>query len=373
MAGGLFRTAIAKLVPYEPGMPVEEVQRELGLDRVVKLASNEGQFGPFPSARKALERGIAELNRYPDGGAFHLRQALAEKHGVKAESVALAAGADGVIMYLSLATLDPDDEIVCGWPSFPSYVLDAIKLGANAKRIPLDDYRYDPEALLAAVTPRTKIVYLCNPNNPTGTMIPRAAIEAYFERVPHHVLTVLDEAYFEYVDDSDYPDGIEEYLKRDGHRVLVLRTFSKIYGLAGLRIGYGVGPADVVEAIGKVRNAFDMNQAAQDAAIASLGQEAELARRREATATGRGRLVDGLAALPVTVAQPPVANFLFVDLGTDVRPLFELLLREGVIVRPLGPFGAPTAIRVTVGTDEENEIFLDAFARVLARAPQPVG
>jgi histidinol-phosphate aminotransferase len=350
MPEGLFRPAISELVPYEPGKPVEEVQRELGLDRVVKLASNEGQFGPFPRAREALERGIAELNRYPDGGAFRLRHALAEKHGVGPESIALAAGADGVILYLSLAVLDPGDEIVCGWPSFPSYVLDAIKLGAVAKPVSLDDYRYDPEAMLAEVTPRTKIVYLCNPNNPTGTMVGRAAIDGYFERVPDHVLTVLDEAYFEYVDDPEYPDGLEEYLKRDSRRVLVLRTFSKIYGLAGLRVGYGVGPPDVVQAIVKVRNAFDLNQPAQDAALASLADEAELARRREATAAGRAQLDDGLSRLPVTVARPPVANFVFVDVGTDTRPLFEALLREGVIVRPLAGFGAPNAIRVTLGT-----------------------
>ncbi|HYM63151.1 MAG TPA: aminotransferase class I/II-fold pyridoxal phosphate-dependent enzyme, partial [Gaiellaceae bacterium] len=283
----LFRPAIADLVPYEPGKPVEEVQRELGLDRVVKLASNEGQFGPFPSALEALARGAGELNRYPDGGAYRLRKALATHHEVDASEVAFAAGADGIIAYLSLAVLDLGDEIVCGWPSFPSYVLGAIKMGAAAKRVPLVEHRYDPEALLAEVTPKTKIVYLCNPNNPTGTMIERAAVDAYFERVPDHVLTVLDEAYFEYIDEPGYPDGIEEYLKRDGRRVLVLRTFSKIYGLAGLRVGYGVGPADVVQAIGKVRNAFDVNQAAQDAALASLGDEAELARRRAATAAAR--------------------------------------------------------------------------------------
>jgi histidinol-phosphate aminotransferase len=373
MGRDFFRPAIAELVPYQPGKPVEEVQRELGLDRVVKLASNEGQFGPFPRAREVLERGINELNRYPDGGAYRLREALAEKHGVGAESVAISAGADGVIMYLSLAVLDPGDEIICGWPSFPSYVLDAVKLGAVVRRVSLRDYHYDPEAMLAEVTPNTKIVYLCNPNNPTGTMIGRAAIDAYFERVPPHVLTVLDEAYFEYVDDDEYPDGIEEYLKRDGRRVLVLRTFSKIYGLAGLRVGYGIGPADVVAAIAKVRNAFDINQAAQDAALASLDDHAELARRRVETARGRAQIEHAVADLPVILAQPAVANFLFMDLGSDTRPLFEAMLREGIIVRPLAPFGAPNAIRVTVGTADENEVFGAAFARVLEQQPQPIG
>ena len=368
----LVRPAIADLVPYEPGKPVEEVQRELGLDRVVKLASNEGQFGPFPSALEALAKGARDLNRYPDGGAFRLREALAARHGVDSAQVALAAGADGIIGYLSLAVLDPGDEIVCGWPSFPSYVLGAIKMGAEAKRVPLAEHRYDPEALLAAVTPRTKLVYLCNPNNPTGTMIGRAAIDAYFERVPDHVLTVLDEAYFEYIDEPEYPDGIEEYLKRAGRRVLVLRTFSKIYGLAGLRVGYGVGPEDVVQAIGKVRNAFDLNQPAQDAALASLGNDAEVVRRRQATAESRAELLLACESLDVEVARPAVANFLFLDVGRDTRELFDALLHEGVIVRPLAPFGAPNAIRVTVGSPEENEIFTGALARVLTASSQTV-
>ena len=367
-AGDFFRPAIAELVPYEPGKPVEEVQRELGLERVVKLASNEGQFGPFPAAQDAIERSIAELNRYPDGGAYRLTAALADKHGVEPESVALAAGADGVIMYLSLSALDPGDEVVCGWPSFPSYVLDAIKMGATPVRVPLADDTYDLEGLLAAVTPRTKIVYVANPNNPTGTMVTRDALDAYFERVPERVLTVLDEAYFEYVDEPDYPDGIEEYLKRDGRRILCLRTFSKAYGLAALRVGYGIGPPDVARAIRKVRNAFDVSQTAQDAALASLGDEPELARRRMVTAEGRAQLERICARLPVRVASPPVANFVFVDVGEDSTPLFQALLREGVIVRPLAPFGAPSAIRVTVGTSEENDVFGRAFARSLTPA-----
>jgi histidinol-phosphate aminotransferase len=363
----LFRPAIGPLVPYEPGKPVEEVQRELGLERVVKLASNEGQFGPFPEALEAIARGAPELNRYPDGGAFLLRTALAEKHGVGFENVAVAAGADAVVMYLSLAALDPGDDIVCGWPSFPSYVLDAIKLGAEPRRVPLTDHRYDVERILGEIGPRTKIVYLCNPNNPTGTMVSRTQVEEYFERVPPHVLTVLDEAYFEYVEEPDYPDGIEEHFKRGG-RVLVLRTFSKIYGLAGLRVGYGIGSAEIVEAIGKVRNAFDINQAAQDAALASLGNDEEIARRRRLTAGGRSQLAEACARLGLTVAAPAVANFVFVEVGEDARPVFEALLREGVIVRPLAPFGAPGAIRVTVGTEEENEIFAAALGRVLESA-----
>ena len=370
MARDPARPALAGLVPYEPGKPVEEVQRELGLARVVKLASNEGQFGPFPAAVEALERGIGELNRYPDGGAYRLVTRLAERHGVEPANVAVAAGADAVVNYLSLAVLDPGDEVVCGWPSFPSYVLDALKMGATPVRVPLADHRYDVEAILAAVTERTKIAYLCNPNNPTGTMIPRADVETFLERVPARVLTVLDEAYFEYVDGPDYPDGIEEHVKA-GRNVLVLRTFSKIYGLAGLRVGYGVGPREVVDAVKKVRNAFDVTQPAQDAAVASLDDPDEVARRRRLNAEARTRLVEACEELGLAVATPAVANFVYAEVGEDSRPVFEVLLREGVIVRPLGPFGAPGAIRVTVGTLEETEFFAEAFRRVAATAAAP--
>ncbi len=363
MARDLTRPALAGLVPYEPGKPVEEVQRELGLERVVKLASNEGQFGPFPAALEALERGLPELNRYPDGGAWRLIQALADKHGVEPSNVAVAAGADAVISYLCLATLDPGDEVVFGWPSFASYPLAAMKLGAAPIRVPLAEHAYDVERLLAAITPRTKIVYLCNPNNPTGTMIPRDAVSAYFERVPSHVLTVLDEAYFEYVGERDYPDGIEEHLKA-GRDVLVLRTFSKIYGLAGLRVGYGIGPREVVDSVKRVRNAFDVTQAAQDAAVASLGDADELARRRAFNAESRAHLVERCSGLELALAPRPVANFVYAEVGEDARPVFDALLREGVIVRPLAPFGAPGAIRVTVGTREENELFAQAFGRI---------
>jgi histidinol-phosphate aminotransferase len=363
VARDLTRPALADLVPYEPGKPVEEVQRELGLERVVKLASNEGQFGPFPAALEALERGQPELNRYPDGGAWRLVHELARRHGVEPANVAVAAGADAVIAYLSLATLDPGDEVVFGWPSFASYPLAAMKLGATPVRVPLTDHRYDVERILAAISERTKIVYLCNPNNPTGTMIPRADVEAYFARVPEHVLTVLDEAYFEYIAEPDYPDGIEEHVKA-GRDVLVLRTFSKIYGLAGLRVGYGIGPREVVDSVKRVRNAFDVTQPAQDAAVASLGDPGELARRRAFNAEARAQLVELCAGLDLTLAPRPVANFVYAEVGEDARPVFDALLREGVIVRPLAPFGAPGAIRVTVGTQEENELFAQAFARV---------
>ena len=370
VAESFFKPAVRDIVPYEPGKPVEEVQRELGLERVVKLASNEGPFGPLPEALDALAAAAPELNRYPDGGAYRLRAALAERHDVRFEEVALGAGADGVVDCLAQVTLDPGNEIVCGWPSFPSYVLTARKLGADATLIPLRDGRYDLEALLDAVTPRTKLVYVCHPNNPTGTMNTRAELDDYFDRVPEQVLTVLDQAYFEYVDEREYPDAIEEYLKQ-GRRVIVLRTFSKIFGLAGLRVGYGVAPAEVVTAIGKVRRAFDITSPAQIAGLASLGApgaDVEVERRRRINADGRPAIEEALRDHGLEPVGPAVANFVFAEVGDDSRPLFEQLLEEGVIVRPTAGFGAPGGIRVTVGTPDENAYFREALARVLSHS-----
>ena len=366
IADSFFKPPVRDLVPYEPGKPVEEVQRELGLQRVVKLASNEGPFGPFPEALDALAAAAPELNRYPDGGGYRLRTALAERHGVRFEEIALGAGADGIVDALGQISVEPGDEVVCGWPSFPSYVIGATKLGGIARTIPLTDGRYDLDAMLAAVTDRTKLVYVCHPNNPTGTMNTRAELDDYFERVPDQVVTVLDQAYFEYVDDPDYADGIEEYVKT-GRKAIVLRTFSKIFGLAGLRVGYGVGPAELVTAIGKVRRAFDITSPAQVAALASLAAprgEDELERRRRLNAEGRPAIVDALREHGFEPVEPAVANFVFAEVGDDSRPLFEQLLREGVIVRPTAGFGAPGAIRVTVGTPEENAFFREALGRV---------
>ena len=363
--GGLFRRSIADLVPYEPGKPVEEVQRELGLERIVKLASNEGPYPPFPAAVEAIERSARDLNRYPDGGVYALRSALAERHGVAFEEIVVGAGADGVIDLLSQATLEPGDEIVCGWPSFPSYVLDAAKLGAVPRKVPLADRAYDLDGLLAAIGPRTKLVYVCHPNNPTGTGNGRDELAGFLDRVPEHVLVVLDQAYFEYIDDPDYADGIADHFAQ-GRRIVVLRTFSKIYGLAGLRVGYGVAPSDVVAATSKVRRAFDVTATAQAAALASIDDDAEIARRRATNAEGRAQLEAALREHGLDPAGPALGNFLFAEVG-DGRTMFERLLRCGVIVRPLGGFGAPEAIRVTVGTADENAFFADALGHVFSR------
>jgi histidinol-phosphate aminotransferase len=363
VAARLVRSALDEVVPYEPGKPAETVQRELGLERVVKLASNEGPFGPFPEALEAIARALPDSNRYPDGGCYRLRQALAERHGIAFEELVVAAGADAVIGYACQATLDPGDEVVTPWPSFPSYVLDPLKLAAVPVRVPLRDGRVDVDALLGAVTERTKLAFVPTVNNPTGTMTVRADLERFLEAVPDHILTIVDEAYFEYIDDASFPDAVEEAVKR-GRRVLALRTFSKIYGLAALRVGYGVGPATLIEAIHKVRRAFDVTTPSQEAALASLDGAAELVRRRAANRESMAMLDALLREHGFEPIAPAAGNFLFVDVGTDAAALNDALLRRGVIVRPMGSFGAPSALRITAGTPEEIAYLGEQLAAV---------
>ena len=364
-----FRDAIADLVPYQPGKPAEELMRERGLSSVIKLASNEGPWGPLPEAAKVIADGIDGLNRYPDGGCVLIREALAERHGVHPDEVVVGHGADSIINNLSLAMLGPGDEVVFGWPSFPSYLLDARKMGATPVTVPLDDgHRYDLDAILAAVTPRTRIAYVCNPNNPTGTMVGRDEVARFLAALPEHVLPVLDEAYFEYVRDPDYADGVAEFFRTGERPVVVLRTFSKIFGLAGLRVGYGVMPASVANAVDKVRNAFDVTALAQEAALASLRELDRLDERATANAAGLATLGDAFRDLGLEVV-PSVANFICVVLDRDAEAVYDALLDEGVIVRPLKPFGMANALRVTVGTPAENERAVEAFRAVLAGAP----
>jgi len=360
-----FRPAIEELTPYQPGKPVEDVQRELGLERIVKLASNEGPFPPFPAALEAMERAARELNRYHDGGVYRLHEALAARHGVAFEAVCVGAGADGCIDMLSQAMLDPGDEIVCGWPSFPSYVIYARKQGATATTVPLHEHRYDLDALAHAVTSRTKLVYVCHPNNPTGTMNTRAELDRFLQQLPGHVLVVIDQAYFEYIDRPDYPDAVEAYAK-DGRPVVVLRTFSKIYGLAGLRVGYAVAPPEVAAAMAKTRRPFDVTSPAQAAALASLDDPAEIARRGRLNAQGLAQLEGILREHGLEPLPGAVGNFLYVEVGEEAPRLYDALLHEGVIVRPLAGFGAPDALRISVGSPDENAFFAEALGRVRA-------
>ncbi|HUZ85130.1 MAG TPA: histidinol-phosphate transaminase [Gaiellales bacterium] len=359
------RPALADLKPYEPGKPAAAVRRELGLDRVVKLASNEGPYGPFPAALAALTAALEDLNRYPEGGV-ELVERLAGRYCVEPGRIALGNGADSIIGLLSAAYLDPGDEVVMGWPSFPSYRLAAVRMGATPVPVALaPDGAYDLPAIAAAIGARTRIAYVCNPNNPTGGMVDRDALERFLELVPARVLVVVDEAYNEYVTDPDYPDAIAEHVRRRPN-VCVLRTFSKIHGLAGLRIGYLTGPATVVADLAKVRNAFDVSEPAHVAALASLDDPDELARRRDENARLRPPLAAAIGELGRAV-RPAVANFVCFHAG-DAAGLAARLLAEGVVVRPLAAFGAPEWIRVTVGTADQNSEFVAALERALRPA-----
>jgi histidinol-phosphate aminotransferase len=354
------RDAIAGLVPYEPGRPAADVRRELGNRPVVKLASNEGQLGPFPAALEAIAAHAAGLNRYPELG-YELREAVAARHGVPADRVALGNGADALVGYLSTAFLDAGDEVALCWPSFVSYRVAAGKMDASVAAAPLRGSSYDLDALLGVIGPRTRIAYVCNPNNPTGGIVGREQLAAFVAAVPERVLVVVDEAYHEYVEDPSYPDAVAEHGGREN--VCVLRTFSKMYGLAGLRVGYAIAAPSVTTAIAKVRPAFDVNELAQIAALASMGDTAEIERRRRANTEGREQLACDLRALGL---EPLVShgNFLTVEVG-DAPAVAGQLEAEGVIVRPLGGFGDPRSIRITVGTPEQNAMCVAALGRVL--------
>ena len=283
----LIRPALAGLVPYEPGKPVEEVQRELGLERVVKLASNEGPYGPFPAAQEAIARAALELNRYPDGGAWRLRNALAERHGVRFEQVTVCAGADAVVGYVCQATLDPGDEVVTGWPSFPSYVLDPLKLGAVPVRVPLRRRAHRPRrAPRRDHAARRSSSSSRRRTTRPGTTNTRAELDAYFERVPPHVLTVLDQAYFEYLDEPDYPDAIAEYLDGGTARARPAHLLEDLRPRRAAGRLRRSGPRRSITAIGKVRRAFDVTSAGQEAALASLdGADGARAAPRRRTGT----------------------------------------------------------------------------------------
>lgn len=374
------RRALSQVEPYRPGRPLAEVQRELGLERIVKLASNEGPFPPLPAAVEAMARTADQLNRYPDGAAMRLREALAERHRVPVEQVVIGNGADELIRLACLATLEAGEWAAFPWPSFPSYVAGVAVAGAKPMRAPSPADRLDLEALLATVDERTRLVLISNPNNPTGAHAGRQEVVSFLDRLPERTLCVLDEAYHEYVDPALAVDGAA--LVAEGReRLCVLRTFSKVHGLAALRIGYAVASPEIADALDRVRNIFNANQPAQEAALASLGEPAEIDRRVKQARAGRERLAAILDGAGLRTA-PTEGNFVYAavpagyaDLPADAEAagesaagaLTRALMHEGVLVRHLAAFGAPAAIRVTAGTDEEIEL----FAGALARATEP--
>lgn len=347
---------LAELRPYQPGMPISELQRELGLSEVAKLASNENPFGPSPRAQEALARAASELHRYPDGACFALRRVLAERLRVAPGQLVFGAGSDEVIGMAAKCLLGPGDEVLYAWPSFAMYPLTAQSVGAVSVRVPLSAARvHDLSAMLAAVTERTRMVLLCNPNNPTGTSVGAADFDRFVEGLPARVVLVVDEAYVEYMRRPDRPQVLETLRARPG--TCILRTFSKAYGLAGLRIGYGICDPELADLLERVRHPFNVNAPAVDAALAALEDTAHLEFVLAETARGMEQLESGLAALGVRT-WPSDANFLLAQTGPD---LYEGLLKLGVIVRPMAGFGYPDCIRVSVGTAEENEKFLKAL------------
>lgn len=347
-----------------PGRPLSDLQRELGDVPITKLASNEGPYPPFPAALAAISAAGPEQNLYPDPGSWALRDALAERHGVDPALIVVGNGMDSLIKLLCVALLEPGDEMVMGWPSFVSYRQGAIMQGATFTPVPLrPDGAYDLPALAAAVGPRTKLVVVVSPNNPTGGAVGALELAEFLDGLPDHVLPVLDEAYVEYLPDGGH-DGMA--LVRAGRGLVVMRTFSKAYGLAGLRVGWMVGPPGLPEAIAPVRNVFDVNAVAQAAAVASLADApAHMPARMEVARAERERMADGLRALGLAPL-PSSGNFVFVEVGGERAPAIDrALTARGVIVRPTAGFGAPGGLRITVGTPDQTDRLLAAMGEVL--------
>ena len=354
---------IAALSPYVPGKPIDELQRELGLTRVIKLASNENPLGPSPKALAVINETAATLHRYPDGGAFKLRQALAHRWKVTDEQIILGNGSDEILGLLARTFLSPGDEAVMAAHTFVIYHMEVTAAHGKAVTVPLKDWRHDVAAMAGAITDRTRLVFLCNPNNPTGTMVSAEEVAWLIARIPDHVVVVFDEAYFEYVRSSEFPDSMA-WIK-EGRNVIVLRTFSKIYGLAGLRIGYGVTTSEIVNLLNRVRPPFNANSIAQRAALAALDDDEHVARSRAVNQAGMEQITNGLRALGLAPISSE-ANFVYVDVGRDGRAVFDAMLRHGVIVRHIDG----RMIRVTIGQAEENRVFLAALAQVLQQAEQ---
>jgi histidinol-phosphate aminotransferase len=354
---------LRSLDPYVPGRPAEDVAREHGLDDVVKLASNENPIGPSPRALAAADAALREVHRYPDGAAQGLRQSLAARLGVGPERVLLGNGSNELITLLARLILSPGDEAVVAEGAFAIYRLAIQGAGAAARIVPMRDYAHDLAAMADAVGPATRMVFLGNPNNPTGTIYRRDAWERFIDRLPRDVVVLCDDAYAEYVEDRDYPDTMRE---PDRHPLLVvLRTFSKIYGLAGLRVGYGVGPVAVVDLVDRLRDPFNVNHVAQRAAIAALDDVAHVAESRRVNRAGRAFLERTCRALGLDFV-PSHANFLMIDVG-DGRHVTGALERVGVIVRPLVGYGFPRHVRVSVGLPEENTRFAQALAALCGK------
>lgn len=350
---------IRELAPYQPGKPMEELERELGIESSIKLASNENPLGPSPKAIEALHSRIKEVNRYPDGACFELRARLSKKLGVTEGQLVFGCGGDEILELWMKTFVAPGDEVVMPWPSFAMYPIVVKGMGGKVVNVPLrDDFSHDLDAMLDAITDRTKMVFVCNPNNPTGTSIGSKAFAAFIERVPRHVLIAVDEAYYEFVRSEDFPRSLEMFEQHP--EMMVLRTFSKIYGLAGIRIGYGIAHEEVIGYIERARHPFNVNRLAEFAALAALDDDEHVRKTLEINAMGIDYLTRELTALGFDVA-PTDTNFLLANTGAHV---YDELLRRGVIVRPMGGFGLPDHVRISIGLPEENERLVKALREI---------
>jgi histidinol-phosphate aminotransferase len=356
----LVTPTIESLSVYEAGKPVEELARELGVSDAIKLASNENPLGPSPLALKAVERALADVHRYPDAAAYRLREKLAAVHGVRMEEIVQGNGSNELIELCVRTFATPGDHIVFAEPAFVVYRLASLAHGVPFSAVPLVRFTHDLEAMAAAVTPLTRLLFVANPNNPTGTYVGRDAVVKLLREVPPEVVIVMDEAYLQYVDAEDYPDSLT--LRDLRERLIVLRTFSKIYGLAALRVGYAVGPAPLIDYMNRVRAPFNVGSLGQVAALAALDDREHVDKSRAQNSRERARLEPALRELGLEVA-PSQANFVFVDAKRPGREVYERLLRKGVIVRPLGN---TSFLRITVGTPRENDRLLVALSEVLA-------
>jgi histidinol-phosphate aminotransferase len=355
---------ILGIAPYEPGKPTEELERELGIADAIKLASNENPLGPSDRVQKALIAALPHLNRYPDGSGHYLRQALAKKHGVSIDQVVLGNGSNELIELIVRTFLRPGDEAVVPHPSFMVYPMIVQAAGGIRVMVMLKDHRLDLEAMARAITPMTKIVFIANPNNPTATIVTADEVAHFMSRVPPRTIVVFDEAYIEFALGPDFPDVLASV--KQGRKVMVLRTFSKSASLAGLRVGYGVADADAIALMNRIRQPFNVNALAQVAALAALDDESHVMECVRMIEAGRHYLYDEFNALGIKYV-PSRANFILVDVGHSASDVFQRLLKEGVIVRPLTPFGMESALRITIGTPQENRRLVKALRHVLAK------
>ncbi len=354
---------ILSIKPYEPGKPLEELEREYGVTDSIKLASNENPLGPSPKALAAMAKVMPTLHRYPDGGAFELTRALAQHLNVSTKQIVFGNGSDEIIGMLTRALLAPGDEAVLPQPSFLMYDIMVRCSGATPVYIPLKGLAIDLDGVLAAVTPKTRMVFINNPNNPTGTMITKSDMEPFLAKLPSNVTVVLDEAYIEFVQDDACAIGTD-YVTNERLPVVVLRTFSKAYGLAGLRIGYGIMPAEISSLLNRVRQPFNVSSIAQAAAREAIGDTAFLEQTKALIHEGLLYLYDELQKRNITCF-PTHSNFFLIDVKQDASVIFEKMLRQGVIVRAMNSYGFPHYIRINVGLPTENRRFIDALEKVL--------